>query len=139
MSDSIQQSKSLVPKTPLQDVQPPEIQITTVSSEGMNTEPVPDNLEEPRIAEQTIPEASTALPGTAGADAQNADSAAPTSPAHPTEILEGPLPKSGKQSTDPPLKSLLHSFTEPTTAKPSDGMVPAAVDPKTGVTKVSPR
>jgi hypothetical protein len=97
---------------------------------------VPDNLEKPGAAEQhTIPEASTALPGTAGADTQNNESAMPPSPTHPTAPeVEGT--KSGNKSTDPPLKSLLRSFTEPTTAKPSDGTVPAATDPKTGVTKV---
>jgi hypothetical protein len=98
---------------------------------------VPDNLaEQPEAAEQhTIPEASTALPGTAGADTQNNESAMPPSPTHPTAPEKET--KSGNKSTEsPPLKSLLRSFTEPTTAKPSDGAVPAATDPKTGVTKV---
>jgi len=91
----------------------------------------------PDVSEQhTIPEASTALPGTAGAEHQNAEPTSPSSPNHPTFQGESD-PSAAAHSTDSPFKSVVKSFTAPTTGKPSDGVV--QTDPKTGVTKVCPK
>jgi hypothetical protein len=91
----------------------------------------------PVAAEQhTIPEASTALPGTAAAETQNTEPSSPPSPASP--VVPADSGNSGNPSPDHPFKSLIRSFTEPTTGKPTDGTGPTSVDPKTGVAQVYP-
>lgn len=88
-----------------------------------------------REEQQTIPEASTALPETASTENNVNNSTTPTSPTHPS--VPGPG-TSEKPSTDPAVESNIPSFTQPTIAKPTDEIVPTTVDPKTDVANVSP-
>jgi hypothetical protein len=140
MSEVQKTSDSLIPETPVQNITPPEIQITAPAA---NTGVpliwiVADQLESaPVAAEQhTIPEASTALPGTVAAETQNTEPPTPTSPTSPT--APGESGTSENNFTNTPFKSIVRSFTQPTTGKPADGNVSASVDPKTGVAQVEP-
>jgi len=84
----------------------------------------------------TIPEASTALPATAEAEHQNAEPTSPSSPNHPTFHPESDPSAATAPPAESPFKSVVKSFTAPTTGKPSDGVV--GTDPKTGVAMVYP-
>jgi hypothetical protein len=139
MAEEPKMSESLIPETPVESIKPPEIQITApaanIGTPGFNHA---DQLETAPVAtdQHTIPAASTALPGTAAAETQNTE---PSSPSSPTS-LSAPSESgtSEKPSTDPPFKSIVRSFTQPTTGKPTDGTIPASVHPETGVAQVYP-
>lgn len=142
MAEEQKTSESLIPKTPIQNITPPDIQITSPTT--TTGDPLicafADQLESPPTApvaaeQHTIPEASTALPGTEAAEIQNTDPPTPTSPSSPTAPSESRT--SEKKSTSPPFKSLVRSFAQPTLGKPPEGKVSASVDPKTGVAQVS--
>jgi len=91
----------------------------------------------PAASEQhTIPEASTALPGTAEAEHQNAEPTSPSSPTLPAFQGYSDPSAASVPPAESPFKSVVKSFTVPTTGKPGDGVV--ETDPKAGVAKVYP-
>ena len=142
MAEEQKPSVSLIPKTPIQNITPPDIQITAPAATTGDSLlcALADQLESPPAApvaaeQHTIPEASTALPGTEAAEIRNTDPSTPTSPTSPTAPIESGT--SENNSADRPFKSFVRSFTQPTIGKPPEGKVSALIDPKTGVAQAS--
>ena len=132
MSEPQNQDDGIPLKSTTQETSPPKIEITPATagrislprSSVLNLDPTPTTEEQ-----DTTPQASSALPGTESAEENTADAT--------TSSVPGESSTSDKPSTDPAMKSMVNSTTQPTNAKPTDGTVPTTVDPNTGVAKVS--
>jgi hypothetical protein len=81
----------------------------------------------------TAHEAPVQVPTISVTEPAPASDPAPTGPPAPAGPSD--VPAVPPKDSEPAMKSILKSFTQPTTAKPADQMVPTPIDPQTGVAK----
>jgi hypothetical protein len=131
MSEPQNQDTGIPFESTIQETSPPTIEITPTAGGGtslprssvLNLDPTPVKEEQ-----KNIPRAST-LPVTETTGENTSDATSPSVPREPGT--------SYKSSTDPAMKSVVSSDTQPTNANPTGVTMPTIVDPNAVVPKVS--